>query len=171
MRIPRRLLVVGFAGLTATVNACAAPPVSPLPIQPSVAGPSATATASVSPSASPTRTPGRLPAAPPTRPAPEPEPSQPEPATSTTGSCYGAIRYDLHIQTTELALLPSMCFAVGAILAVRNIGPGELTVEPEELVSRSYEAAVEDIRFVRAGTVSVMIPQGDQTHTITVVIR
>ena len=52
-----------------------------------------------------------------------------------------------------------------------GIGPGLVTAEPESLVSRYYEAGVEDIRFVRPGTVTVTIPQDTETHTITVVVR
>jgi hypothetical protein len=42
--------------------------------------------------------------------------------------------------------------------------------EPESLVSQSYEGGVVDIRFVRAGTVTVTIPMEQQTYTITVVV-
>ena len=83
----------------------------------------------------------------------------------------GAIRYDLDLQNTELALLTSMCFATGAVLRVQGIGPGELTAEPADLVSQQYEGGVVDIRFVRPGTVTVTIPQNGQTYTITVVVR
>ncbi|EEP74497.1 hypothetical protein MCAG_04824 [Micromonospora sp. ATCC 39149] len=72
---------------------------------------------------------------------------------------------------TELALLPAMCFATGAVLAIRGIGPGEVTVDREDLVSRSYEAGVVEIRFVRAGTVVVLIPQEGTTYPLTVVVR
>ncbi|WP_246278301.1 hypothetical protein [Phytohabitans rumicis] len=83
----------------------------------------------------------------------------------------GAIRYDVDLQNTELALLKSMCFATGAVLRLQGIGPGLVTVEPASLVSQSYEAGVVDIRFVRRGTVTVNIPQDEQTYTVTVVIR
>jgi hypothetical protein len=82
----------------------------------------------------------------------------------------GTIRYDLDLRETELALVRSMCFHVGAILRLQGIGPGLVTAEPESLVTRSYEAGVQDIRFVRPGTVTVTIPQEEQTHTITVVV-
>ncbi|WP_225319848.1 hypothetical protein [Micromonospora aurantiaca (nom. illeg.)] len=71
---------------------------------------------------------------------------------------------------TELALLKSLCFAAGGILRIRGIGPGEVTVDREDLVSRSYEAGVVDIRFVRTGTVVVTIPQDGRTYPITVVV-
>jgi hypothetical protein len=37
-------------------------------------------------------------------------------------------------------------------------------------VSQNYEAGVVDLRFVRPGTVTVSIPQDEQTYTITVVV-
>ena len=37
-------------------------------------------------------------------------------------------------------------------------------------MSQSYEAGVVDLRFVRPGTVTVTIPQDEQTYTITVVV-
>ena len=36
---------------------------------------------------------------------------------------------------------------------------------------QTYEAAVVDVRFVRPGTVTVTIPQDEQTYTIEVVVR
>ena len=80
------------------------------------------------------------------------------------------MRYDLVLAETELALLKSLCFATGGVLRIRGIGPGQVTVDREELVSRSYEAGVVDIRFVRAGTVVVTIPQDGRTYPITVVV-
>ncbi|WP_246002440.1 hypothetical protein [Allorhizocola rhizosphaerae] len=80
--------------------------------------------------------------------------------------------YDLHLQTTELSFIKSMCFAVGGILRIRSLGPGQLKVEPQGLTSVDYEAAVYDVRFVRPGTVAITIPQDQQEdHVITVVIR
>ncbi|MER7417509.1 hypothetical protein ABT346_12125 [Micromonospora peucetia] len=81
------------------------------------------------------------------------------------------MRYDLVLAENELALLRSLCFASGGVLRIIGIGPGEVTVDREDLVSRSYEAGVVDIRFVRPGTVDVMIPQGGTTHPVTVVVR
>ena len=80
------------------------------------------------------------------------------------GTCFGAVRYDLVLAETELALLRSLCFATGGVLRIRGIGPGEVGVDREDLVSRHYEAGVVDIRFVRPGTVDVPIPQGGTTH-------
>ncbi|MEU4563519.1 hypothetical protein AB0F72_34510 [Actinoplanes sp. NPDC023936] len=91
-------------------------------------------------------------------------------STKPTGSCYGAVRYDLDLRNTVLDLITSMCFHTGGVLRLQGIGPGLVTATPRSLVSQSYEAAVVDLRFVRPGTVTVSIPQDSQTHTITVVV-
>lgn len=156
------LATVGALALTvvAVTAACSPDTVSPLPIQ----TPSQTLAATPSASSPPATPP---PASQPPKPAKTPSP-QP---TASNSSCMGAIRYDLDLQNTELALLKSMCFATGAVLRVQGIGPGELSAEPADLVSQQYEAGVVDIRFVRPGTVTVTIPQPEQTYTITVVVR
>ncbi len=64
----------------------------------------------------------------------------------------------------------SLCFATGGVLRIQGIGPGQVEVDQEHLVSRSYEAGVVDIRFVRAGTVVVSIPQDGRTYPVTVVV-
>ncbi|MEW2375233.1 hypothetical protein AB0883_03885 [Micromonospora sp. NPDC047812] len=164
-------------------------PVSPLPVQapaarspgPASPSPSALPSSALPPSPS---TPGR----PPSPPAVVPPARRPPPAAPPTtaagrtpgatrspsgppGTCFGAVRHDVVLAETELALLPSLCFATGGVLRIIGIGPGEVTVDREDLVSRSYEGGVVDIRFVRPGTVDVLIPQGGTTHTVTVVVR
>jgi len=91
-------------------------------------------------------------------------------STKPTGSCYGAVRHDLDLHNTVLDLVTSMCFHTGGVLRLQGIGPGLVTAAPASLVSRSYEAGVVDLRFVRPGTVTVGIPQDGQTYTITVVV-
>ncbi|BCJ57299.1 hypothetical protein Jiend_07210 [Micromonospora endophytica] len=90
--------------------------------------------------------------------------------TTASSTCLGAVRYEL-----ELAgggpLPSSLCFATGGVLRIRSIGPGEVTVDREELVDSHYEAGVVDLRFVRTGTVDVFIPRPDGTHVLTVVVR
>lgn len=174
------------ATLTGSVAACGGedPPVSPLPVQPPAAttghspGPPAASPPSVSPSVP--GTPGPASVVPPARrspPAPLPTtgagrtPSATRSPSGPPGTCYGAVRYDLVLAENELALLRSLCFASGGMLRIIGIGPGEVTVDREDLVSRSYEAGVVDIRFVRPGTVDVLIPQGGTTHPVTVVVR
>ena len=102
-------------------------------------------------------------------PGPGPTPTAPA-STEPTSSCFGAVRHDLDLNSTELALVKSMCFHTGGVLRLQGIGPGLVKSEPESLVSQSYEGGVVDIRFVRAGTVTVTIPMEQQTYTITVVV-
>ncbi|MFG2168128.1 hypothetical protein [Micromonospora chersina] len=152
-------------------SACAGRPVSPLPVRPPT--PASTVGAAASPtSASPA--PERPTATPPSRsPAPTRSRTARPPASASTAlpsACLGAVRYDLVLAETELALLKSLCFATGGVLRIRGIGPGLVTVDRADLVSRSYEAGVVDIRFVRTGTVVVTIPQDGRTYPITVVV-
>ncbi len=175
---PGRVTILAVV-LAAAVTACGGGdvPVSPLPVQPPPVAtaptpePSAPAPTSASP---PSTTRGPVAAPTSRRPAPTTPTRTPAATGSPTGrpdSCLGAIRYDLVLAETELALVTSLCFATGAVLRIIGIGPGEVTVDREDLVSRSYEAGVVDIRFVRPGTVTVLIPQEGTTYPITVVVR
>ncbi|MFG1887790.1 hypothetical protein ACGFIR_07960 [Micromonospora sp. NPDC049051] len=159
-------------------------PVSPLPVQPPAASASRSPgpPSGTPPSAPPSGpgTPGTAAVVPPARRPPPAAPSTSTAGRTPTatpsssgppGTCFGAVRHDVVLAETELALLPSLCFATGGVLRIIGIGPGEVTVDREDLVARSYEAGVVDIRFVRPGTVAVLIPQGGTTHTITVVVR
>jgi hypothetical protein len=164
---------------TVTLAACADPSVSPRPAQ-----------AAGSPmSAAPSRTPGTAPSAPARAERPElglarqpagqrpvqtrtvrPAHSSEPVSTGPTATCYGAVRHDLDLHNTVLDLIKSMCFHTGGVLRLQGIGPGLVTAAPGSLVSQNYEAGVVDLRFVRPGTVTVRIPQDEQTHTITVVV-
>lgn len=79
--------------------------------------------------------------------------------------------HTIDLTSDELALIPSLCVAVGAVLRIENIGPGEVTTDAPDRVDQNYEAGIVEIRFVRAGTVVVTIPQGGESHGITVVVR
>ncbi|MFJ8690443.1 hypothetical protein [Micromonospora wenchangensis] len=158
------------------VTGCAAP-VAPLPVRPP----------SVTP-ATPTGVPTATPALPPSGPAPgtvaatpsrpAPPPSIPDRATTTRppsasprpSACLGPVRYDLVLADTELALVTSLCLGVGGVLRLQGIGPGEVTVDREDLVDQNYEAGVVDLRFLRAGTVGVTIPYDGRTYLVTVVV-
>lgn len=157
--------------ILAGTPACADRPVSPLPVRPP-----APAASTVGAAAPPT-TAGAPETSTGTRPSRGPAPTlsrtvRPPASTSTAlpSACLGAVRYDLVLAETELALVKSLCFAAGGVLRIRGIGPGLVTVDRADLVSRSYEAGVVDIRFVRAGTVVVTIPQDGRTYPITVVV-
>ncbi|MET8835200.1 hypothetical protein ABZV78_14970 [Micromonospora sp. NPDC004540] len=158
----------------AGASACADRPVSPLPVRPpapaaSTVGAAAPPTTATAPGPSTATPSSRSPAPPaPTR----SRTARPAASASTAlpSACLGAVRYDLVLAETELALVKSLCFATGGVLRIRGIGPGLVTVDRTDLVSRSYEAGVVDIRFVRTGTVVVTIPQNGRTYPITVVV-
>ncbi|MGV9809908.1 hypothetical protein [Micromonospora chersina] len=170
----RRRAALAADALTALVvllgtSACADRPVSPLPVRPP-----APAASTVGAAAPPT-TAATVETSTGTRPSRSPAPTRsrtvrPPASTALPSACLGAVRYDLVLAETELALLKSLCFATGGVLRIRGIGPGLVTVDRADLVSRSYEAGVVDIRFVRAGTVVVTIPQDGRTYPITVVV-
>ncbi|MFE9957839.1 hypothetical protein [Micromonospora sp. NPDC005299] len=171
---PAALAALAVLAVLAGVPACAERPVSPLPVRPP--GPAASTVAAAPPtSTAPALEPStatlssRRPAPPPSTRSrtPRPAPSAP---TTLPGACLGAVRYDLVLAETELALVKSLCFGTGGVLRIQGIGPGLVTVDREDLVSRSYEAGVVDIRFVRTGTVVVTIPQDGRTYPITVVV-
>jgi hypothetical protein len=165
----RRVAVAGALALMAAapLAACGVDALAPLSVQ-----------AAPATSASPT------PSAPPstaTRPGNSPPPAVGKPARTTTrptrppttkptSTCYGAVRHDLDLQNTELALVRAMCFRVGGVLRLQGIGPGLVTWEPAALVSHNYEAGVVDLRFIQTGTVVVSIPKDGQTYPITVVV-
>ncbi|MEU4477300.1 hypothetical protein AB0F68_04400 [Micromonospora sp. NPDC023966] len=168
---PALAAVVVLAG----APACADRPVSPLPVRPPAAAASTEAAAAPSTSTAPTPEPStvtplsRRPAPPAATRSRTARPATSAP-TALPSACLGAVRYDLVLAETELALVKSLCFATGGVLRIRGIGPGQVSVDREDLVSRSYEAGVVDIRFVRAGTVVVTIPQDGRTYPITVVV-
>ena len=161
-----------LGALIASVAACGADPLTPLPVQAASAEPAAVTSGSrrsrridrhrhvpadaVRPPAAvkPTRT----------RTTPKPEPT-------SDSACFGAIQYDIDVPNTVLDLQKSMCFHTGGILRLKNIGPGLVESGPDSVVSSSYEAGIVTLRFIRPGTATITVPQEDQTHTITVVVR
>ncbi|MEH0825520.1 MULTISPECIES: hypothetical protein [unclassified Micromonospora] len=169
----RRWAAPVAVGLLVAVAACGQTPVAPLPVRPPA--PAATPPTSAAPAPSSPPGPATLAATPrppvPLPPAPTRSRGTRTPSPSPRSSaCLGPVRYDLDLAETEVALLKSLCLAAGGVLRIQGIGPGEVTVDREDLVSRNYEAGVVDIRFLRAGTVGVTIPQGGESHTVTVVV-
>jgi hypothetical protein len=179
MRHPklRHIAAAGALALSATIPlaACGAPSASPRPVQAAESSAAVSQTpATTSGAASPAGTAQPGTARPPNTPKPAKttRPASPRPiATTPTGTCYGAIRHDLDLHNTVLDLQKSMCFHTGGVLRLQGIGPGLVTATPGALVSPSYEAGVQDLRFLRPGTVTVTIPLDEQTYTITVVVR
>ena len=172
----RHLAAAGALALIATVPmaACGGRSVSPLPVQ--AADDDRVITPSTNPAASsPVGNSPPSVAKPPAGAGPaktttvKPAPPRPT-STRPINSCLGAVRYDLDLRNTVLDLVKSMCFHTGGVLRLQGIGPGLVTATPESLRSYSYEAGVVDLRFLRPGTVTVTIPQDDQTYTINVVV-
>jgi hypothetical protein len=172
----RQLTIAGALALvTASVAACGAGPQTPLPVQAASAEPAAAPSGSTTtlPSAStgtgtsPPATAGQPGVVKPTR----TRTTTPRPDPTSESACFGAVRYDMDLQTTELELQKTMCFHTGGVLRLQGIGPGLVESGPTSVVSQSYAGGVEDLRFIRPGTATVTIPQEDKTHTITVVVR
>ncbi|MEU7959260.1 hypothetical protein [Micromonospora humida] len=162
--------------LLVPVTGCAAP-VAPLPVRaptptPAIPTTAPPTTVAPTPAGPPPGTVGALP----TRPAPAPSTpdrtrgTRPPSASPRPSACLGPVRYDLVLADTELALLTSLCLGVGGVLRLQGIGPGEVTVDREDLVDQNYEAGVVDLRFLRAGTVGVSIPYEGTTYLVTVVV-
>ncbi|GIJ42139.1 hypothetical protein [Micromonospora andamanensis] len=168
------VLVAGAAG-------CADEPVAPLPVRPpaptTASPPVPSSPSTPRPSGTPVVAPPTVVTVPPARPtsAPRsPTPARstrtPTPTATTSAVCLGAVRYELPL--SDPGPLPSsLCFATGGVLRLAGIGPGEVTVDREDLVDSQYEAGVVDLRFVRTGTVDVFVPREAGTHVITVVVR
>ncbi len=183
----RGRLTAGVVAASLAVAGCTAePPVSPLPIEAATTSavpslPATTMPASISPTASPPTSPPTSPSAS-RRPAvasrtggtatSSPRPSRTPASPSTLpSSCQGAVVYTIDVATDELALARGLCLAVGAVLRIEHIGPGEVTTDSPDLVDQHYEAGVVEIRFVRPGTVVVTIPQNGRPYRVTVVVR
>ena len=170
----RHVAAAGALALIATtpLAACGDPSVSPRPAQAAeIESAAPNQTLATTPSAS-ARAGNSEPgvARQPTRQKPAKTKTAKPTSTKPSGTCYGAVRHDLDLHNTVLDLVKSMCFHTGGILRLQGIGPGLVTATPRSLVSQSYEAGVVDLRFVRPGTVTVTIPQDEQTYTITVVV-
>jgi hypothetical protein len=169
-------VTVGVLAASLTVAGCGVEsPVAPLPTEaatiaapswPAIGGSPATLPAPSSPGAPPTTAPSHR------RTASSPRPSrtstQPPPASP---ACQGAVVRTIDLTADELALIRAFCLAVGAVLRIENIGPGEVTIDAPNLVDQNYEAGVVEVRFVRTGTVVVTIPQNGRSYDVTVVVR
>jgi len=157
-RLPRRR-PIAFAVLMlimlAPVVACGSEPVSPLPFDaPTSSAPSATPEKSPTPRASAARGSDRRSTSAPTQPS----------------ACLGAVVYTLEAGE-ELALVKSLCLAVGAILRIEGTGPGTVSADPQDRVSQTYEAGIVECRFLSPGTVTISIERDQQIFPIHVVVR
>ena len=174
-RIHQLTIAGALALVTTSMAACGAGPQTPLPVQAASAEPAA------APSGSPTTLPSASTGTGTSPPATAGQPgvvkptrtrtTTPRPDPTSESACFGAIQYDIDVPNTALELHKSMCFHTGGILRLTNIGPGLVQSEPDSVVSGSYEAGIVTLRFIRPGTATITVPQEDQIHTITVVVR
>jgi len=167
----RHTVIVGALTLMAAapLAACAGDPLAPLPPQAASSAPATTASTPAT-SASLGSAPPRVTTPVAGNPVRTTTTKTTRPTTKPTSTCYGAVRKDVEVQDTELAVVKSMCFHVGGVLRLKGIGPGLVTATPTSKASQHYEAGVVDVQFVRAGTVTVTIPLDEETYTITVVV-
>jgi hypothetical protein len=170
----RRLTAAVLAASLAVAGCAAEPTVSPLPVE-SAAAPAASASPSWSWSAPPPASRATSPVPAPavrrtTRPA-APAPTTRPAAPPSSPACAGAVVHTIDLATDELALVPALCLSRGAVLRIEHIGPGEVTTDAPGLVEQRYEAGIVEIRFLRAGTVVVTIPQAGRPHDVPVVVR
>lgn len=110
------------------------------------------------------------------------EPTRPVPTTGTTTpparspattrpatrdpACLGAVRY---VVDARKAGPSDVCIAVGGLLRVENLGPGELTIQPAAKVACSYEAGIHECRLIATGRTTVRI-NGPTAKTFTMVV-
>lgn len=160
----RRRLSAGLLAVLLTAGCVGQQPVSPLPIE---AGPAPTGPAPTTSASPPSVTPSAVPR--PTRTV-SPRPTRSR-KSSLPSSCQGAVVVTIDTQSEELALVPSLCVAVGAELIVRGVGPGDVDVTPDKPVDGHYEGGVIQLRFLRRGTIIVTIPQNGKKYRIPVVVR
>jgi hypothetical protein len=143
-------------------------PVNAAPSGAAVASPSGSAVAS--PGGPATVRPGRPPAPPGHSSPAATATAEPTQDGSATPTCRGADRHDVDLSENE-RLDTWMCFQTGGVLRLQGIGPGLVTADPRELVDMNYEAAVQDIAFLRPGTVTVTITRDERIDEITVVVK
>lgn len=99
-------------------------------------------------------------------------PSVPDPIASHAGSsppaCMGAVIY--RVDADAGSSKRSVCIAVGGVVRVENLGPGNLSVSPSSLVSCWYEAAVTECRLIRTGTVTFETSGEPKVGPLTVMV-
>ena len=89
-------------------------------------------------------------------------PPKPSPA------CLSATTPDLTLDgTPDGPPYWAMCFKLGIMLRIEDVGPGGLSATPADAISCNYAAGVHVCRFVKAGTVTLNV---NQAHWLTVVV-
>jgi hypothetical protein len=100
-----------------------------------------------------------------------PSPPYPIGTHSATGppDCMGAVIYTVNASDAGSPKRP-MCIAVGGVVRVENLGPGNLSVNPSDRVSCWYEAAITECRLIRTGTVTFNISRVPKVGPLTVMV-
>jgi hypothetical protein len=103
-----------------------------------------------------------------------PSPSAPHTAPVTTTNpnrpaCMGAV---VHTVDASAGGQPwrSLCIAVGGLLRLANLGPGNLNDDAGDKVSCDYEAGVHECRLIRTGTVTFTITNTHGDRPLRVVV-
>jgi hypothetical protein len=81
-------------------------------------------------------------------------------------TCAGAV-----VKTVDAAqpgTLPAQCVALGGVVRIVNLGPGELTAQPSTLVDCFYAAGTHGCRLIRAGTVRFTLAPGARVLTVQI---
>ena len=99
-------------------------------------------------------------------------PSYPNTSHAATGppaACMGAVIYKVNALDAGSSRR-SVCIAVGGVVRVENLGPGNLSVDPSERVSCWYEAAITECRLIRTGTVTLTTSGEPKVGPLTVTV-
>lgn len=83
--------------------------------------------------------------------------AMPDPFASSKAAnppdCMGAVIHRVNASDAP-SFKRSVCIAVGGVVRVENLGPGNLSIDPADRVSCWYEAAITECRLIRTGTVT-----------------
>lgn len=103
-----------------------------------------------------------------TSPAPAPAPAT-TPAAPAGTDCMGAV---IHTMDASVGGQPwrSVCMAVGGLLRLTNLGPGNLAAASWDNVDCDYEAAVHECRLIHTGTVKLTITNGHGPRPLNLMV-
>jgi len=155
IRTLRRFTAIGALALASMVaGACGSEPVRAGPEAPVAAGAGAPATTAPGVTAPGTQSPT----------APDPRP----PAGSAP-VCLGAVIYTVDASAGGRPWR-SLCIAVGGLLLLEHLGPGDLAARSWDNVDCDYEGAVHACRLIHLGTVNFTVTNNHGVRALTVVV-
>jgi len=88
------------------------------------------------------------------------------PAVAAAATCEGAVVHSVDAATP--GQFPGLCIALGGVVRIVNLGPGELAAQPSTLVDCFYAAGTHQCRLIRAGTVRFAVARGARVLTVQV---